>query len=170
MSGVIIAYLLNLIFLHFQAMRSIVRFGRPGHAAATSQGDPSSLRLSRKVLVVDDNLASLEAMDTFLRVSGYDTLAAASGEEALEAMRVHRPSMILLDIAMPGMDGFEVLGVIRGAIKSRPPFIVAVTAFSSESALRRIEQSGFDAYCPKPVDVIGLLDLVSELEAHVPAC
>lgn len=105
------------------------------------------------VLVVDDNEVNLLVAEGLLRILGYRTVTAASGEEALERCAREKPDLVLMDIEMPGWDGYETTRRIKAAqrVGSLTPFpVVAVTASGSEA---EAVQHGLDAYLPKPLHV-----------------
>ncbi len=105
----------------------------------------------KKVLVVDDNAAGRELVRESLKdyVSSIDE--ASNGREALEKIRVARPDMVLLDIQMPDMDGYEVLREIRGDPALKGLRVVALTAFAMRDDRERALAAGFDDYLTKPV-------------------
>ena len=104
------------------------------------------------MLVVDDHDLNRELIRTLLERKGYRVLLAGTGEAGIEIARRERPSLILLDLAMPGKDGFETARELRadGTFASTP--LVAVTAMAMRGDEERVKQAGFDAYVTKPVD------------------
>jgi CheY-like chemotaxis protein/nucleoid-associated protein YgaU len=110
------------------------------------------------VLVVDDNADVVEALTLLLQSAGYETRAASDGRQALEAVREKRPALVLLDVLMPVMDGWECARLLHERYGRTLP-IVIVTA--GEHARSRAEEAGADGVLPKPFDVDELLDLVS---------
>jgi two-component system phosphate regulon response regulator PhoB len=87
---------------------------------------------------------------TRLTRDGYEVVSASSGDRALELARERRPRVAVLDIGMPGLDGLEVLGAIRGDESLRCTLVVLLTAKAQESDVRRGYDSGADAYVKKP--------------------
>jgi CheY-like chemotaxis protein len=104
------------------------------------------------ILVIEDNEDNLALLDYLLRAHGYAPLLARNGRDGVRIAIQECPEVILLDIRMPGMDGYEVVA----AIKSTPGFertpIVAVTASVMADDRERIAASGFDGYIAKPID------------------
>jgi two-component system alkaline phosphatase synthesis response regulator PhoP len=97
-----------------------------------------------KVLVVDDEMDFLEMIRLRLEANNYEVVTASDGEEALKEVRRDKPDVVLLDILMPGIDGFEVLKKIRMEHKDLPIFII--TAFSNEERFKlanKLNASGF---------------------------
>jgi CheY-like chemotaxis protein/signal transduction histidine kinase/HAMP domain-containing protein len=104
------------------------------------------------MLVVDDHDLNRELIRTLLERKGYRVLLAGTGEAGIEIARRERPSLILLDLAMPGKDGFATARELKadGALAATP--LVAVTAMAMRGDEERAKQAGFDAYVTKPVD------------------
>jgi class 3 adenylate cyclase len=105
-----------------------------------------------RILIVDDNEANRDILDARLKVHGYDLLQAGDGEEALAAARQHLPDLILLDVMMPKLDGFEVCRRLKG--DASLPFmpIILVTAKADSSDVVAGLDAGADEYLTKPVD------------------
>ena len=115
------------------------------------------------MLVVDDHDVNRELIRTLLERKGYRVLLAGTGEAGIEIARRERPSLILLDLAMPGTDGFATARELRadGAFAGTP--LVAVTAMAMRGDEERAKEAGFDAYVTKPVDRRELEDTVARL-------
>lgn len=121
-----------------------------GHvAAAVPSPGPSTLR---RVLVVDDNMDLAESLALLLRSKGYDVEVAYDGPAALEAAVSFKPEAVLLDIGLPGLDGFQVAGELRLRPPTESALIVAVTGYGQEDDQRRSREAGFDHHLVKPVD------------------
>jgi len=105
-----------------------------------------------RILIVDDNEANRDILDARLKVHGYDLLQAGDGEEALEAARQHLPDLILLDVMMPKLDGFEVCRRLKG--DTSLPFmpIILVTAKADSADVVAGLDAGADEYLTKPID------------------
>ena len=114
-----------------------------------------------KILVVDDEPDILELVETRLAMAGYETITAESGEEALKSFFTNRPDLALLDLEMPGMDGFELCERIRQM--SDVP-IIFLTAFGSEAHRVKGLQVGADDYIVKP---FSKNELVARVEANL---
>ena len=104
------------------------------------------------VLIVDDEERNRRLLDVLLRTDGYQTLSASNGNEALALASSARPDMILLDLMMPGMDGFEVMRALRSNPSTSAIPIVIVSALDDVAAHRRLLASGADEFINKPVD------------------
>lgn len=103
------------------------------------------------VLLVEDNADAREALRALLELDGYGVEAAADGAGALEIVRARRPDIAVIDIGLPGVDGYEVARRIRG-LAVPPPTLIALTGYSQPEDRRRAEEAGFDAHLVKPVD------------------
>jgi CheY-like chemotaxis protein len=106
-----------------------------------------------RVLVVEDDPESLQLMGVLLSLWGYKPRLYPDGPAGLEAVAEEMPEVVLLDLGLPGIDGFEVAEKIRASPGGEAPLIVAVTAFRGEEHRRRALASGFDKYLMKPVDI-----------------
>src|SRR5262245_29126400 len=105
-----------------------------------------------RVLVVDDCPDNRVALGLLLRLWGHEVRKAADGPSALKAAGTFLPEVVLLDLAMPGMDGFEVARQLRRMAHLGRPLLVAVTGYGRECDIARARQAGFDLLLAKPVD------------------
>jgi PAS domain S-box-containing protein len=126
--------------------------GTPSEAAEDLIGD---------VLVVDDNIDAADSLATLLGLIGFNARVAHSGAAALRAMEQRVPSAVLLDIGMPGMDGFEVARRIRQRSEMSGVPIIALTGWGQESDRRRALEAGFDHHLVKPVEPARLAELLN---------
>jgi two-component system, sensor histidine kinase len=133
--------------------------------ASLPEGSPSVLA-PRRVLVVDDNRDAAESLGMVLNLLGAEAHVVSSGPEALEALGTYRPAVVLLDIGMPGMDGYEVAKRIRQQPDFRDVTLVALTGWGQEEDRRRSRTAGFDYHLIKPADVSALKTLLNSLEAR----
>jgi DNA-binding response OmpR family regulator len=124
--------------------------------------------MSKKVLIVDDEPGIIVALQFLMEQNGYATMVAFSGEEAMEAVIQHHPDLILLDIMLPVVDGFEVCQRVRENPEWNDIRIVLVTALGSEANVTKGLDLGADAYVTKPFSNAELVAKVKELlECHV---
>ena len=124
-------------------------------AAATKglqQAWPSEPQSARRVLVVDDNVDAGAMLAALIRQLGHDVMEVHAGEEALRVAESYHPDVILLDIGMPGMNGFEVARALRERGILPQPRIVAVTGWGKPEDERRTREAGFDMHLIKPVE------------------
>ena len=114
------------------------------------------------VLVVEDNEKNMKLFRDVLQATGYATLEATSGEEAVELARTSVPALVLMDVQLPGIDGVEALARLRGDERTASIPVVALTAQAMEGDRERFLGAGFDGYLSKPVDVVELIGAVQE--------
>jgi len=110
----------------------------------------------KRILIVDDDKDILDITSTFLKAKGYGVLQAESGEEALERVKKSKPSLILLDVMMPKMDGFWLCRVLKSDPKFRPIPIIFVTAVDDAQSRIEGQKCGCDDYLTKPFDLDAL--------------
>ncbi len=104
------------------------------------------------ILLVEDNPDSLKLFTALLGARGHAVVSLTGSAGVLPAMRSHRPAVILLDIQLPGEDGFQVLAGLRASGEQLPP-VVALTAHAMSGDRERALAAGFDGYLTKPIDV-----------------
>ena len=115
-----------------------------------------------RVLVIDDNRDSADSATDVLRLLGNHVETAYDGRTGIAKAARLRPHVILLDLAMPGMDGFEARRALRDQPGSSQAFLVAMTGFGNEEDKRRTRDAGFDAHLIKPVELDALVALLNE--------
>jgi PAS domain S-box-containing protein len=116
-----------------------------------------------RLLVVDDNVDSAEILARLLRKSGHDVRTAYTGPTALEAAVDHLPDVVLLDIGLPGLNGYEVARRLRQDPRLEGVLLVAMTGYGQESDLQLAKEAGFDRHLVKPVDFPKVLELLTTL-------
>ena len=104
------------------------------------------------VLVVEDNPDNMKLVRTVLGVRGHTVVELPGGEGLLETVRQTRPDLVILDIQLPGADGFQLLARLKEHVEDLPP-VVALTAHSMAGDRERAMQAGFNGYLTKPIDV-----------------
>jgi CheY-like chemotaxis protein/two-component sensor histidine kinase len=119
-------------------------------------------RPARKVLIVDDHADSVEGLCALLEMHGHDVRSAGEGAAAFALAKEFRPDVVILDIGLPGLDGYEVARRLRAEPATRSAFLVALTGYGQEEDRRRARDAGFDVHRLKPVDLEQLLALVQE--------
>ena len=115
-----------------------------------------------RVLVVEDNEKNMKLFRDVLQATGYRTIEAATGEDAIELARAHEPELVLMDVQLPGIDGVEALAQLRGDARTASIPVVALTAQAMRGDRERFLAAGFDGYLSKPIDVDELLRAVQE--------
>ncbi len=115
-----------------------------------------------KVLIVDDEIHIVKIIAYKLRGAGYDVSSAGDGVEALEAVRADRPDLILLDIMMPRMDGYQTLEALKGDPATRDIPVFLLTVKSRQADQQRGWQLGCDDYITKPFSPAKLLERIDQ--------
>ena len=116
--------------------------------------------MPKRILVVDDDEMVLVALQQLLGFKGYETRAVPSGPEALDALQEEAFDVVVLDIIMPGMDGYEVCRKIRGDERWHKLPVIMLTAMSGEEDRKKGEEAGANLFLSKPVSPQELLSLV----------
>jgi CheY-like chemotaxis protein len=112
------------------------------------------------VLVVEDNLDNYELVRTILEFAGYDTFLAVNGEDGVTAASKQKPDLILMDMSLPEMDGWDATKLIRGNPDTTHIPMIALTVHTLPLERRRALEAGVDAYLPKPYDAGQLIRVV----------
>ncbi|MGV3570934.1 MAG: PAS domain S-box protein [Ramlibacter sp.] len=135
-------------------------------ASAVEQAEAEELReagpAGLRVLVVDDNRDSADSATDVLRLLGNQVESAYDGEAGIQAARRFRPHMILLDLAMPGVDGYEARKRLLQDGGHEDAFFVAMTGYGNEEDKKRTQAAGFDAHLTKPVELDALVTLLAQ--------
>ncbi len=144
-----------------QGSRFTVRLplaGPPGHAApsASENGRTGLSAVPCRVLVCDDNVDGAESLSLMLGLLGHEVRTVHDGSQALEAARAWRPEVVLLDIGLPGLSGYDVAQRLRAEPALAGVLLVAVTGWGTEDDQRRSAQAGFDYHLTKPVEASAL--------------
>jgi CheY-like chemotaxis protein len=125
-----------------------------------------STSLGRRILVVDDNVDAAQSVERLLRSWGHDVQTAFNGPQALEKAGTFRPQIILLDIGMPGMSGYEVARHLRERHEFEGVVITALTGYGQVEDRRRSREAGINHHLTKPPDPAALAALLSLPESH----
>lgn len=118
-----------------------------------------------RVLAVDDDPTILRLVEVNLELEGHEVHTAADGQEALERAREVRPEVMLLDVMMPRLDGWQVCERVRADHDLAGMLVVILSARAQEADLARGQRVGADAYVTKPFDPLELVELVERLVA-----
>ncbi len=127
------------------------------------QDDDQQTLAKRRILIVDDNQDSADSLAQLLKIMGHEVGTAYDGEQAVEAAAVLRPEVILLDIGMPKLNGYEACRRIREQPWGQGIFLIAVTGWGQEEDHRRANECGFDHHLVKPVELAELTKLLASL-------
>ncbi|MGQ0701681.1 MAG: hybrid sensor histidine kinase/response regulator [Gemmatimonadales bacterium] len=139
--------------------------------AESTEGQPDQVaiplragaRFPLRILIVDDNRDAADSLGALLRVQGHSIQVAYDSRAAIEAGPVFEPQAILLDIGLPGLNGYETAQQVRQQPWGRDLLLIAVTGWGQEDAKRRSWEAGFDSHLVKPVDPDVLVDLLGTL-------
>jgi two-component system cell cycle response regulator DivK len=115
-----------------------------------------------RVLVVEDNEMNMKLFREVLLATGYRTLEATTGGEAIELAAEHAPDLVLMDIQLPDLDGVEALNRLRADERTAGIPVLAVTAQAMYGDHERFLAAGFDGYVSKPVDVVEFVGIVRQ--------
>ena len=118
-------------------------------------------RIVARILVVEDSPDNMKLFRTLLTLKGHEVTGLSGGEELLETIARTDPELVLMDIQLPGKDGFSLLGEIRRSPHATVR-VVALTAHAMSGDRERAMQSGFDGYITKPIDIRVLPELVKQ--------
>ena len=133
----------------------------PSTATHSGLKSPEAIR----ILIVDDNADGARSLALVLSASGNNVRTAHDGVQALAVAREFRPEIVLLDIGLPGMNGYEVARNLRRMPELSHPVLVAVTGWGSEEDRRRTREAGFDHHLTKPVEMNDLVSLIAGIKA-----
>jgi two-component system cell cycle response regulator DivK len=115
-----------------------------------------------RVLVVEDNEKNMKLFRDVLQATGYGTVEATTGEDAIRLALANAPALVLMDVQLPGIDGVEALARLRSEEHTASIPVIAVTAQAMHGDRERFLEAGFDGYLSKPMDVAELLRTVKE--------
>ncbi|KAB8055618.1 response regulator [Janthinobacterium rivuli] len=136
----------------------------PATSAAATREAPASAGQPVRVLVVDDNRDAADSLQSLFQLEGYAASVAYGGAQALAAVDQAWPQLVVMDLGMPDMDGYEAARQIRQRAHGRPVLLIALTGWGQGEARSRTEQAGFDHHLTKPVDFAAITAL---LEQHL---
>jgi two-component system, OmpR family, response regulator len=130
------------------------------------EGQPSHLGVNvsapgLRVLVVEDHADSATSLAMLLRISGHEVRVAQDGLAALEMARSDPPDVVLLDLGLPGLDGWQVAERLRRQSAPKRPLFIALTGYGREEDRRRSEEAGIELHLLKPADPVQLLRLLA---------
>ncbi len=120
--------------------------------------------MSKRILIVEDEFRNRKLLRDILKRFDYDVVEASDGLEAVEMVKAWRPDLILMDIQMPVMDGFEATRIIKKDPETSHIPIIAITAYAMEGDRERILQAGCDGYISKPIEI---KDFLAKIESFL---
>lgn len=119
--------------------------------------------MKKKILVTDDEVPVVQIIRTNLELEGYEVVTAHDGEEALRKVAEESPNLIILDVMMPKMDGWEVLSNLKGSPRTQDIPVIMLTALSQMEDMDRGARLGNDCYLTKPFEPLELIAMVKRL-------
>jgi CheY-like chemotaxis protein len=144
-----------------------VRIPRTTVSAPVGRAEPAPVAqptLKRRILIADDNADAADSLAMLLEMDGHSVTVVRDGREALASIEAAKPDVMLLDIGMPEIDGYEVARRVRGDSRNQSILLIAVTGWGQESDKARATAAGFDLHFTKPVEPPWLLEILrSEL-------
>jgi len=144
-----------------------VRLPLAAHGEQGAMESPRSTGLSgpsRRVLVVDDNQDAAESVALLLQLWGHDVRIAYDGSSALREAPAFLPDVILLDIGLPGFDGYEVARRVRSDPRLDRALLIAMTGYGQDRDRLRSQEAGFSHHLVKPVDPTALRELLAQID------
>lgn len=118
---------------------------------------------ARRILVIEDGDDVRELLQTYLASLGHEVIVASNGMEGVALMLEHRPELALVDVGLPGLDGYEVAAQVRAAGGAYRPYLMALTGYGGPEAAARSESAGFDQHLVKPVNLDLLVKLIDDV-------
>jgi CheY-like chemotaxis protein len=114
----------------------------------------------KTILIVEDNPVNMRLIRLLLRTHGYAVQEAVTGQDALTWLRSGQPDLILLDMHLPGLDGFTLAAMLKSDAQTRAIPLIAITALAMKGDAERVLAAGCDAYVAKPIDDAALLEVI----------
>ncbi len=148
--------------VHLPRAEGVVRLQAVPAAGTAVEG------ATHRILVVDDNRDATESLTMLLELTGHETRSAFDGRSALEVAESFQPDVVLLDIGLPGLNGYDVARRIRAQPSGRRAVLVALTGWGQEEDRRLSREAGFDAHLVKPVDHGQLVAMLAGLRRPAP--
>jgi CheY-like chemotaxis protein len=145
-------------------VRLPVVVGASGPPAPADKDEPAAPKSSLRILIVDDNRDAADSLVLLLRLMGNDTRTAYDGQEGVDVAGEFRPDVVLLDIGLPKLNGYQACRQIREQPWGKKVVLSAVTGWGQEEDRRRSHEAGFDHHLVKPVDPHDLLKLLAGLQ------
>lgn len=115
-----------------------------------------------RILIVEDNMDNYELVRFILERAGYDVFLAVNGLDGVSAARLQKPDLILMDLGMPEMDGWDAAQKLKSDDATKSILVYALTAYTLPQERKRAIQAGCDGYLSKPIQVQGFLDAINE--------
>jgi CheY-like chemotaxis protein len=140
------------------------RAAAPSSSRTRPRGDPRGER-SARILVVDDNVDLAQGLARLLQIYGHDVQIAHDGPSGLDKAKESKPEIVLLDIGLPGMDGYQVAAHLRQEETVKGATLIAISGYGQDEDRRRAMEAGFDHHLVKPIASEDLIKILEESEA-----
>ena len=127
-----------------------------GVSEIKGEGEARPHEAGRRILVVDDNRDAADSLRLLLELSGHEVAVAYSGQDGVQTAEHYQPDVVLCDIGLPGLDGYEVARQLRDNPVTAKARLIAVTAYGRDEDRRRSHEAGFEQHLVKPVDPAAL--------------
>jgi len=118
--------------------------------------------MGKLILIVDDDPLVLKLITSICEKEGYMTVIATNGKQAIELAKVRKPSLVLMDLQLPIMDGFQSMKTIKADVSTKHIPILALSALAMEEDKAKAFKAGCDGYITKPIDIQGFLKKIKE--------
>ncbi len=113
------------------------------------------------ILIVEDNEKNLKLIRDYLQFKGYETIEAVTGEAGIELAREQQPSMILMDVQLPGIDGMQAMKLLKSDPVTQQIPIIALTSFAMRGDQEQFMKEGFDDYLSKPINIKEIPEVIN---------
>ena len=144
----------------FRVWLPLMQTAAPEHRALAAEGQASAVK-ARRILVVDDNADAADMLSMVLSLAGHSVCTVNHGLEVLDRAREFRPDIILLDLGLPGLSGFEIARQLRASSDLEHVTLIALTGYGQDEDRRQSRAHGFDHHVVKPVDLDALSELIN---------
>jgi DNA-binding response OmpR family regulator len=146
-------------------MGQVIKFPSREERAARATVDRTPRKLT--ILLAEDHSSLRDIVSVYLMRQGYHVRTAGSGNSALEVLEAEEVDLLLLDLMLPGVDGFEVMRRLREKPAEMLPYIVVISALTTEPDRKKAEELGCDDYLPKPFHLPHLLERIVAIEKRL---
>jgi PAS domain S-box-containing protein len=133
------------------------------------ENNPEEILRGLRALIVDDHIDAAQALALLLTRRGCDVRISHDGPNGILAAREFNPEVLLLDLGLPGLDGYEIATTLRADPRFRNALFIAISGYAQDNDKARSLAAGFDMHCAKPVDLAGLLSIIRSRYSHVPS-
>lgn len=124
--------------------------------------------MGKKILIIDDDEKNRKLLRVVLQSNGYETIEAENGEYGIKLAKEKNPSLILMDVQMPVMDGITAMNILKSEKSTAGILIIALTSYAMKGDKERFLEAGFDGYISKPVDINDLMRAIDEIIKRYP--